>query len=104
MRSQREVPRPSKGSSGRLVEGSGAQVVFSSIPSVAGKNTERDRKTHLINRWLRDWCCRWNFGFFDHGEVYMAQGLLATDGVRLSQRGKRILAHELVGLIKRALN
>jgi len=35
---------------GRLVEGSGAQVVFSSIPSVAGKNTERDRKTHLINR------------------------------------------------------
>jgi len=33
---------------GRLVEGSGAQVAFSSIPSVAGKNTERDRKTHLI--------------------------------------------------------
>ena len=30
---------------GRLVEGSGVQVVFSSIPSVAGKNTERDRKT-----------------------------------------------------------
>ena len=30
---------------GRLVEGSGAQVVFSSIPSVAGKNTERNRKT-----------------------------------------------------------
>jgi len=29
---------------GQLVEGSGAQVVFSSILSVAGKNTERDRK------------------------------------------------------------
>jgi len=34
---------------GRLVEGSRAQVVFSSIPSVAGKNTERDRRTHLID-------------------------------------------------------
>jgi len=40
----------------RLVEGSGAQVVFSSIPSVAGNSTERGRKTHLINKWLRDWC------------------------------------------------
>jgi len=30
---------------GQLVDGSGTQVVFSSIPSVAGKNTERDRKT-----------------------------------------------------------
>jgi len=78
--------------------------VFTSIPSVAGKNTERDRKTHLMNRWLRDWCHRLNFGFFDHGEVYTAPGLLATDGFQLSQRGESILAHELVGLIKRALN
>jgi len=43
---------------GQLAEGSGAQVVFSSIPSVAGKSTERDRKTHLINRWLRGSCHR----------------------------------------------
>jgi len=74
------------------------------FPSVAGKSTERGRKTHLINRVLRDWCCRWNYDFFDHGEVYMAPGLLATDGVHLSQRGKRILTHELEGLIERALN
>jgi len=79
-------------------------VVFSSIPSVAGKSTERDRKTHLINRWLRDWCHRWNFCFFDHGEVYMAPGQLATDGVELSPKGKRILAHDLSGLIERTLN
>jgi len=80
------------------------RVLFSSIPSVAGKSTERDRKTHLINRWLRDWCHWWNFGFFDHGEVYMAQGVLVTDGVQLFQRGTRILAHKLAGLIERALN
>ena len=89
---------------GRLVEGSGAQVVFSSIPTVAGKDTERNRKTHLINTWLRGWCHRRNFGFFDHGEVYTAPGLLVTDGVQLSHRGKRIMAHELAGLIERALN
>jgi len=79
-------------------------VVFSSIPSVTGNSTERGRKTHLVNRWLRDWCHRSNFGFFDHEEVYTAPGLLAIDRVHLSQRGKRILGHELVGLIERALN
>jgi len=89
---------------GRLVEGSGVQVVFSSIPSVAGNSTERGRKTHLVNRWLKDWCHWSNFGFFDHGEVYTAPGLLAAGGSQLSQRGKRILGHELVGLIERALN
>jgi len=79
-------------------------VVFPSIPSVAGNSTERGRITHVVNRWLRDWCHRLNFSFFDHGEVYTAPGLLATDGVQLSQRGKRILGHELAGLIERALN
>ena len=79
-------------------------MVFSSIPSVAGKSTERGRKTHLVNRWLRDWCPCWNVGFFDHGEVYVAPGLQATDGARLSQREKRILGHELARLTERALN
>ena len=74
-----------------------------SLP-VAGKNTERDRKTHLTIRWLRDRCRCWNFVFFDHGEGYTAPGLLVTDGVQLSQRRRRILAHELAGFIERALN
>jgi len=97
-------PKAIKMALGRLVEGSGAQVIFSSIPSVAGNSTERGRKTHLVNRWLRDWCHRSNFAFFDHGEVYTAPGLLATGGTQLSQRGKRILGHELAGLIERALS
>ena len=92
---------------GWLVEGSGAQVVFSSIPQVEQKTTERGWKTHLINTRLRDWChCR-NFGFFDHGKVYKAPGLLVTNetaGMQLSQRGRRILGQELAGLIDRALN
>ena len=31
----------------------------------------------------------------------MAPGLLVTDGVQLSQRGKSILAHDLAGLTER---
>jgi len=80
------------------------QEVFSSIPSVAVNSTERGRKSHLVNRWLRDWCHQSNFGFFDHGEVYTAPSLMATDGTQLSQRGKRILGHELAVIIERALN
>jgi len=55
-----------------------------------------------IRKW--DCCHRSNFGFFGHGEVYTAPGLLATGGTQLSQRGKIILDHELAGLIERALN
>ena len=92
---------------GWLLEGSGAQVVFSSIPQVEGKTTERGWKTYLINTWLRDWCHYQNFEFFDHGKVYKTPGLLVTNetgGMQLSHRGKRILGQELEGLIDRALN
>ena len=102
-RSPKAIKRDSR-ALGRLVEGSGAQVVFSSVPSVTGNSTERGRNAHLVNRWLRDWCQRSNFGFFGHGEVYTAPGLLAAGASQLSQRGKRILGHELAGLIERALN
>jgi len=36
--------------------------------------------------------------------AYMAPGLLVSDGIHLSQRGKRVFAHKLAGLIDRALN
>jgi len=36
--------------------------------------------------------------------AYMAPGLLASDRIHLSQRGKRVLAQELAGLIGRVLN
>lgn len=36
--------------------------------------------------------------------VYMTPGLLVTDGVRLSQSGKRIFSQELEGLSERALD
>jgi len=80
------------------------QVVFSSVPSVAGKGTERIQKTHLSNKWLRGWCKHRNFVFFDHRAIYSAPGMMAADGSSLSLRGKMILAEELVGLIEKSLN
>lgn len=41
---------------GWLLDGVGVQVVFLSIPMVAGRGTERTQKAHLINTWLRGWC------------------------------------------------
>jgi len=41
---------------------------------------------------------------FDNGLAYTAPGLLTLDGIHLSQRGKRIFAQELAGLIGRVLN
>lgn len=88
---------------GRLVRGSGAQVVFASIP-VTSKGEEINRKSLQINVWLRDWCQRQGFGFFNHGLLYETPGLLVAGGIHQSQRGKRFLGQELAGLIDRALN
>lgn len=79
-------------------------VIFCSIPSGAVRDTERAWKAQAMNKWLRGWCRARNFGFFDHGAVYLASGLLSVHGTHLSQRGQRILTQELVELIKRALN
>lgn len=89
---------------GRILEGAGVQVVFSSMPVVSGKGTGRIQNTQLFNRWLKSWCRRKNFGFFDHGAIYTAPGMMAADACSLSLRGKRILAEELAGLIDRSLN
>lgn len=87
---------------GRLLKGSGAQVVFASVLPIGG--IEAERCAVHINSWLRDWCDRQNFGFFDHGKVYATPGLMAPDGMGLSRRGVRIFGQELAGLIDRALN
>ena len=103
IRSPRAIKRDFR-ALGRLVKGSGAQVMFSSVLPVAGNDEGRNRKSQQINTWLQACCHQQNFGFFDHGSVYTTPGLLATDGVHLSQRGKRIFAQELAGLIEKALN
>lgn len=40
-------------------------------PSVAERDSERARKTHLLKTWLRGWFHCGNFGFFFvHGETH----------------------------------
>jgi len=39
-------------------------ILLITVPSLAGKDTERSRKTLLINTWMRGWCNCKNFGFF----------------------------------------
>ncbi|PKU43543.1 suppression of tumorigenicity 5 [Limosa lapponica baueri] len=70
---------------------------------VAGSDSGRNRQIQAINTWLCGWCHHYNFGFFDNGMAYTAPGLLPSNGRHLSQRGKRVFAHEIVGLIDRAL-
>jgi len=36
--------------------------------------------------------------------AYTTPGLLASDEIHVSQRGKRVIAHQLAGLIDRGLN
>ena len=88
---------------GKLVKGSGAQIMFSSIPSVVGMDEEEYRRTKQMNLWLQDWCYRQGFGFFKHGLVYRMPDLLASDGMHLSQRGKGSWGRSELGSV-RALN
>jgi len=62
------------------------------------------RKNQALNKCLKGWCHHRNFGFFNHGVVYSAPGLIAADVFHLYLRGKWILAQELSGLIERVLN
>ncbi|GAB0209138.1 hypothetical protein GRJ2_003379500 [Grus japonensis] len=89
---------------GQSLKDLGVQVIFSSLLPVEGSNGGWNRRTQSINAWLRGWCQCHNFGFFDNGAAYTAPGLMNPDGIHLSQRGKRIFAQELAGLIDRALN
>lgn len=48
-------------------------------------------------------------GYFNHGIFrswgnFLAPGVLESDGLHLSSKGRRIVAHELAGLIERAVN
>ena len=76
--------------------------MFASVVPIGG--IYADKRAHHISTWLADWCNQQNVGFFDHGKVYVTPGLLSPDGMCLPERGVRILAQELAGLIVRALN
>nr|XP_048709947.1 uncharacterized protein LOC125638352 isoform X2 [Caretta caretta] len=88
---------------GRRIKELEVQVVFSSILPVEGKGLGRERRIVEVNEWLRRWCRREGFGFFDHGMVFQ-EGVLGRDGLHLTKRGKSIFASRLANLVRRALN
>uniref|UniRef100_A0A8D2LR26 SGNH hydrolase-type esterase domain-containing protein n=1 Tax=Varanus komodoensis TaxID=61221 RepID=A0A8D2LR26_VARKO len=66
-----------------------AQVAFSSILPVRGFGPGRDRRVSEVNDWLRVWCQKERFGFLNHGTRFLANGLLAKEGLHPTRMGKR---------------
>ncbi|KAF7237486.1 Mesothelin [Varanus komodoensis] len=81
-----------------------AQVAFSSILLVQGFGRGRDRRASEVNDWLRVWCQKERFGFLDHGTRFLANGLLARDGLHLMRMGKRSFGDALVSFVRKTLN
>ncbi|CAM5095700.1 unnamed protein product [Natator depressus] len=77
---------------GRRIKEFEVQVVFLSILPME------------VNEWLRRWCRREGFGFFDHGMVFQEGGVLGRDGLHLTKKEKSIFASRLANLVRRALN
>ncbi|KAF7240111.1 HAUS augmin-like complex subunit 7 [Varanus komodoensis] len=81
-----------------------AQVAFSSILPVRGFGPGRDRRASKVNDWLRVWCQKERFGFLDHGTRFLANGLLARDGLNLTRMGKRSFGDALASFVRKTLN
>ncbi|KAF7237655.1 Beta-parvin [Varanus komodoensis] len=81
-----------------------AQVAFSSILPVWGFGPGRDRRASEVNDWLRVWCQKECFGFLDHDTHFLANGLLARDGLHLTRMGKRSVGDALASFVQKTLN
>lgn len=81
---------------GQLVEGTEAEVVFFLTPLISGKSAKGTDESILSTCVLKTNIHQLTIGFFDHVVDHTAPGMLDTDGVHLSERGKRILACELI--------
>lgn len=80
---------------GRLVEGIGAVgIPFNSFRDFS--RDEPQRKTHLINKWLKGRCHKLKLIM---GDFICHQAFWRQDGVHLSNKGEKILVHELAGLL-----
>lgn len=58
------------------VNGTGAQIVFSSTLSVKGKGLGMSRCILEFNTWLHRWCYQQGFDFIEHGAVFQDEGVV----------------------------
>lgn len=81
----------------------GAQVVFSSILPVTGRDFGRNKQAQDVNTWLQDWWLQQNFVVLNHRRAFERQSMLGSDGIHLYWWEKWVFRHKLVGLIESAL-
>ncbi|KAF7247902.1 putative replication origin binding protein, partial [Varanus komodoensis] len=81
-----------------------AQVTFSSILPVWGFGPGRDRRISEVNDWLRLWCRKECFELLTHGTQFLANELLARDGLHLTMMGKRSFGDALVSFVRKKLS
>uniref|UniRef100_A0A8C4YP06 SGNH hydrolase-type esterase domain-containing protein n=1 Tax=Gopherus evgoodei TaxID=1825980 RepID=A0A8C4YP06_9SAUR len=77
-----------------------ARVIFSGILPVPREGQQRCDKIIAINRWLRQWCYREDFGMYCHWEAFTDRRLFSRDGLHLSKEGNRLLGWKLAQLIR----
>ena len=73
-------------------------------PAGEGKGVRRRALIMHVDNWLRNWCWRQGFGFYDHETLFADQHLLGKDGIHFTKRGKAIFTNRMADLVKRALN
>ena len=81
---------------GKMLKGSEAQVVFSSVLSVGDWNPRRRQRMHQVNEYLCNWCHVQGFGFHDLGNSFERLNMLTRDGVHLNKMGKSFLVANLL--------
>ena len=87
---------------GRLLKGSGVQVVFSS--PVGDWDLDKRRRVDMLNEWLCEWCRTQGFRYYGLGHSLEKGGMLTADGRCLTRRAANILGNKLAGLVSRVLN
>jgi len=77
----------------------GAQLISSSIFTVGGRGSARNSHIMNMNSWLRGWCHREGYGFYDNGTSFSDYNVLGKNGFHLSRRRKRIFGNRLFNLV-----
>ena len=88
---------------GRLLKGSGAQVVFSAVLSVGDWDPHKRKRVDTLNDRLCEWCAQ-GFGYYGFGCSLEKGGMLMVDGSQLTRRATNVLGNKLARLVSRALN
>lgn len=83
---------------GKMLKGSGAQVLFFLILPAGDWDPQRRQHMDNLNGWLHSWCHDQGFGFYDLRCVFERLDMLLQDGTHLIKWGKSVLGRKLARL------